>query len=111
MSLRYSGDNLFIAECKFWGGLKLYSDTIGQLFRYLTWRENIGVIITFVKEKGLTNIIRKAKQASSSHKTFLNGSMSDKDDSYFVSCHRFPEDEEKTVEIHHLLFTIHSPRV
>jgi hypothetical protein len=111
ISLRYSGDNLFIAECKFWRGLKLYNDAIDQLFRYLTWRENIGVIITFVKEKGLTAIIGKAKQASSSHKTFLNGSMSDRSDSYFVSCHRFPEDEEKTVEIHHLLFTIHSPRV
>jgi hypothetical protein len=111
ISLRYSGDNLFIAECKFWRGLKLHSDTIDQLFRYLTWRENIGVIITFVKEKGFTDIIRRAKQASSSHETFLDGSMSDRSDSYFVSRHRFPEDEEKTVEIHHLLFTIHSPRV
>jgi hypothetical protein len=111
ISLRYSGDNLFVAECKFWKGSGLYGDTIDQLFRYLTWRENIGVLITFVKEKALTSILRKAKEAVSSHPTFIDGSMRDRSELYFVSCHRFPEDEEKKVETHHLLFTIHSPRV
>lgn len=111
ISLRYSGDNLFVAECKFWRAPGLYSATIDQLFRYLTWRENIGVLITFVKEKDLTAIIGKAKEATSSHATFINDSMKDRSDSYFVSCHRFPEDKEKTVEVHHLVFTIHSPRM
>lgn len=110
ISLRYSNDNLFVAECKFWRGQGLYSETIDQLFRYLTWRENIGVLITFVREKDLTEILRKAKEATSSHTTYIDGSMKNRSDLYFVSCHRFPEDKEKTVEIHHLLFTIHSPR-
>lgn len=110
ISLRYSGDNLFVAECKFWGGQKLYSETIDQLFRYLTWRENIGVLITFVKEKELTAIFTKSKEATSLHPTYVENSMRDISDLYYLSRNLFPEDKEKIVEIHHLFFTIHSPR-
>lgn len=110
ISLLYSGNNLFVAECKFWGGIDLYADTIDQLFRYLTWRENIGVLVTFVCEKDFTSIIRKAKESTSAHSTFLPNSLMENAASYFVTRHLFPEDKEKTVEVHHLLFTIHSPR-
>ena len=36
--LRASGGAVLIAECKFWGGAKLYGATLEQLFGYLTWR-------------------------------------------------------------------------
>jgi len=110
ISLRYSGNNLFVAECKFWGGVDLYNNAIDQLFKYLTWRENIGVLIAFVRERDFTSIIRKSKEATSSHTTFIAGSLREKAASYFVTRHLFPEDKEKNIEIHHLLFTIHSPR-
>ena len=110
ISLRYSGNNLFVAECKFWGGANLYSAATDQLFKYLTWRENIGVLITFVRERDFTSIIRKSKEATSSHTTFVADSLREKAASYFVTRHLFPEDKEKNIEIHHLLFTIHSPR-
>lgn len=110
ISLRYSGNNLFVAECKFWGGVSLYNDAIDQLFKYLTWRENIGVLIVFVHERDFTSIIRKSKEAASSHTTFIAGTLREKAASYFVTQHIFPEDKEKNIEIHHLLFTIHNPR-
>jgi len=110
ISLRYSSNNLFVAECKFWGGVDLYNDAIDQLFKYLTWRENIGVLIAFVRERDFTSIIRKSKESTSSHTTFIAGSLREKAASYFVTRHLFPEDKEKNIEIHHLLFTIHSPR-
>lgn len=35
-----SGDrNIFIAECKFWGGPKVLSDAIDQLLSYSSWRD------------------------------------------------------------------------
>jgi hypothetical protein len=37
--VRSGGHNLFIAECKFWGGEQVLLDTTDQLFRYVTWRE------------------------------------------------------------------------
>lgn len=75
IALRYSGNNLFVAECKFWGGEDLYSKTIDQLFDYLTWRENIGVLIFFVREKNFPTIIRKAKKAVKTHNSFLSNSL------------------------------------
>jgi len=110
ISLSYSGNNLFIAECKFWGGMDKYSGTIDQLFRYLSWRENVGVLIIFVREKNFTSIIRKAKKSASSHNSFINNSIKEKSKSYFITRNVFPDDEEKTVEIHHLLFTLYSPQ-
>lgn len=110
ISLRYSGDNLFVAECKFWGGSTIYSETIDQLFRYLTWRENLGVILCFVKERDFTSIIEKAKNTTKSHKTYVQNSLREKSDSYFVTKHIFPEDRDKTVDIHHILFTIFVPK-
>jgi len=110
ISLRYSGDNLFVAECKFWGGEGPYKDTIDQLFRYLTWRENIGVLVIFARQKDFSSVIEKAKEATTLHGTFALGSLKDKTNSYFISRHHFPEDNQKIVEIHHLLFTIYSPR-
>lgn len=106
ISLRYSGDNLFVAECKFWGGSSVYTETIDQLFRYLTWRENLGVILCFVKERDFTSIIEKAKNTAMSHNTYVENSLKNKSDSYFVTRNTFPDDRDKTVEIHHILFTI-----
>ena len=110
ISLRYSGNNLFVAECKFWGGVKKYSETIDQLFGYLTWRENIGVLIFFVKQKHFTDIIKKAKESASSHNSFIPNSMCEKSKSYFTTQNIFPDDKQKRVVIHHLLFTIYYPK-
>lgn len=108
ISLRYSGNSLLVAECKYWRGVEAYRNAIEQLFTYLTWRENIGVLITFVRERDFTSIIRKSREAASSHSTFVVSSLKEKASSYFVTKHLFPEDEEKHLEIHHLLFTIYS---
>ena len=110
ISLLYSEDNLFVAECKFWAGSRVYSETIDQLFRYLTWRENLGVIICFVREKDFTSIIEKVRNSATAHVTYFQNSLRNKLDSYFVTKHIFPEDKHKTVDVHHILFTIYSIR-
>ena len=37
--IRVDGKNIFIGECKFWGGQKVLSDTINQLLSYSCWRD------------------------------------------------------------------------
>lgn len=37
--VRANGKNIFIAECKYWGGPKKLSDTIDQLLGYTSWRD------------------------------------------------------------------------
>jgi len=49
--LRFEGKNVFIAECKFWNGIKLFFETISQLLAYLTWRDSKAAVIIFVKTK------------------------------------------------------------
>lgn len=44
-----SGDkNIFIAECKFWGGPKKLSETIDQLLGYSSWRDTKTAVIILI---------------------------------------------------------------
>lgn len=65
------GRNLFIGECKFWGGAKGFIDTIDQLFRYTSWRDTKLAAIIFVREKDLTAVVDKAREALALHDQFV----------------------------------------
>src|SRR6266498_4143023 len=56
--IRHDGRNLFICECKFWEGPAGFTETIDQLFRYTGWRDTKLAIVMFVREKGLTAILK-----------------------------------------------------
>jgi hypothetical protein len=65
--VRHDNQNLFIAECKFWTGPKGFTDTIDQLFRYTAWRDTKLAIVMFVRERDVTALIEKARDALSEH--------------------------------------------
>ncbi len=91
--------------CKIWGGEKLYHDTIDQLRRYLTWRHNFGIMITFVKNKDFSSVLGKIKAAIQSSSTYLHG-FKEINQTHFISIHKI-EDDEKEVEIHHLVYNLY----
>jgi len=99
--------SLLTAECKKWDGQKLYSDTIDQLFDYLIWRQNYGILITFSDRAKFSEIVAKAKEKSLEHPTILKKKIDTIETSHFITEHRFPEDSAKTVIIHHLLFNLY----
>lgn len=102
------GRPVMVGECKFWGGAALYSDTLGrQLVRYIPWRHTLAVLITFAVRQNLTRVVREARQASMTHPSTV-GAIQDRSETYFVSNHVHPDDPEKTVEVHHLLFNLYS---
>ena len=70
LRIMYEGQNSFIAECKFWSGAKGLSDTLDQLFGYGGWRDTKLAAIMFVREKGLTEIVEKARAALAEHPQF-----------------------------------------
>src|SRR5262249_32136379 len=37
--IRHENKNIFVAECKFWGGYKELVEAINQLLSYTTWRD------------------------------------------------------------------------
>ena len=97
--------NILVSECKFYGGEKLYHDTINQLLGYLTWRQNYGIMITFSKNKDFTKVIEDAESIITSHSTYQSG-FKKLDDSHFISKHTLPTDDYKYVEIHHLYYNL-----
>lgn len=104
--LRISKGNILIIECKFWKGKKKYLEAIDQLFKYLTWRHNYGIIITFCKKKGFSEIIQNAIEITKKHSIFF-GSINKRNESQFESFHKFPDDDKKEVEIIHLLYNLY----
>lgn len=98
---------ILTAECKFWGGEKLYGETINQHFGYLKWRQNYAIQITFSKNQGFSEVIGKAIESAKSHPTYVDNSFCQINGTYFVTTNTFPEDSGKRVEIHHLLFNLY----
>jgi len=69
--IRHEGRNLFIAEGKFWGGAKAFGEAIDQLLSYAAWRDTKLALIVFVRERDLTSVIEKAREALGQHAQFV----------------------------------------
>ena len=65
--IRSEGKNVFIAECKFWRGEKLFLETVDQLLSYLSWRDSKTAVMIFNRNKGLSSVIETMKSAMEKH--------------------------------------------
>lgn len=70
--VRHEGNNLFIGECKFWSGAKGFVETIDQLYGYTAWRDTKLAVIMFVRERDLTTIIERGREALDRHDQFVS---------------------------------------
>ena len=68
--LRHEGQNLFIAECKFWQGKKELADAMDQLLGYITWRDTKTALIIFNRNKDLTSLLQKIQETVKEHKCY-----------------------------------------
>ena len=69
--LRYKNTNVFVAECKFWRGIKSYYAAIDQLLSYLTWRDSKTALILFVDNKEIIPVIEQIKNETTNHENFV----------------------------------------
>lgn len=102
ISLRVDSGHVLICECKFWSGANAYRDAMDQLFKYLTWRQNYGVLIHFCKLKDMTVAVSEGKRAVTEHSSFTDGTLQEQSETRFTSRHAHPQDANKSVEIIHL---------
>lgn len=66
-----SGDrNIFIAECKFWGGPAKLMDTVEQLLGYLSWRDSKTAILVFNRNRNFSNVLAAIAQTVMTHPNF-----------------------------------------
>jgi hypothetical protein len=99
--------NILIAECKFYGGAKLYHETIDQILGYLTWRQNFGIMISFCKQMNFTKVLSEAEATIKAHPTYDSG-FKIFAPAHLISKHTLPTDDYKYVEIHHLYYNLYN---
>jgi len=100
--LRPGGGGSLIAECKRWSGAKRYSQSLDQLFGYLTWRHGFGVLLTFSTTRDMIAAMTSARDVIAAHPSTVAGSVKAEGASRFASRHVHPQDRDKTVEVFHL---------
>ena len=104
--LRHEGNNVFIAELKFWRGQKAYLDTISQLLGYLTWRDSKSAVVIFVKNKDFSSVLETVKEATLEHSNCL-GFVSEKEEGWYH--YRFHINEDKNREVKLAVMMFHIP--
>lgn len=92
------GKNLFIGECKFWEGVKGFSETVDQLFGYAGWRDTKLAVVMFVREKGLTDVIEKARDALADHEQFVEWGEA-AEEAELRATMRWPGDEQRHADL------------
>lgn len=65
--IRQDGKNIFIGECKFWGGSKKLTETIDQLLGYSSWRDTKVAVLVFNRNKDLSKVIDAAHETTGNH--------------------------------------------
>ena len=65
--IRHDNRNIFIAECKFWGGPKVHIETIDQILGYLSWRDTKAAIVVFNRNKDFGKVLESIKETTSNH--------------------------------------------
>lgn len=71
--IRVQDRNIFIGECKFWGGGKAFLDTITQLLGYLSWRDTKAAVIMFNRNADFTGMLKAMEAAISKHPNLKRG--------------------------------------
>ena len=66
-----SGDrNIFIAECKFWSGPAMLTETIDQLLGYLSWRDSKVAVLLFNRNKDFSKVLEAIPETVKAHPNF-----------------------------------------
>ena len=98
--IRSEGKNIFIAECKYWGGPNTLTAAINQLLGYTSWRDTKVAVIIFNRNKGFTGVLDSIKSTTKEHpncKRELN-QRSESSFSYIFS-HRDDANREITLTV------------
>jgi hypothetical protein len=68
--IRVDDKNIFIGECKYWGGPKMLTDTIDQLLGYSSWRDTKVAVIIFNRRKNFTAVLDSIAGVVESHENY-----------------------------------------
>lgn len=104
--VRVDDRNVFIGEAKFWSGEKALAEAIDQLFNYAAWRDTKLAVVVFVREKGLSAILGKARTALEGHPSFDSWEDAAAETELRASV-RWPGDTDRLADLN--VFLVHTP--
>jgi len=105
--IRHEGENVFVAECKFWSGEKGLRNAIDQLLGYLTWRDSKTAILLFVQRKKIGPVLEKARTAVIGHPCYVSEKGEEEQGRANFRMH-LPEDESRGGDL--ALLAFHFPK-
>lgn len=105
--IRVEDRNVFIGECKFWGGPKKFTDALDQLLSYTTWRDTKAALLIFVKKGDITAITEKAAVAVRAHPNFKRDGKHDTEDRHDFVLH-INGDTNRELKLALMIFAISS---
>ena len=68
--IRSSDRNVFVAECKFWGGPARLTETIDQLLGYLSWRDSKAAVLLFNRNKDFSKVLAAIPSTVKAHPNY-----------------------------------------
>ena len=103
--LRVDGKNVFIAECKFWKGQKVYGATIDQLLGYSSWRDTKTAILVFNRNRDTSKVLGEIKAATEAHPNYKRSVSWHHESGYRFVMHH-PSDKNRELIMTVLVFDI-----
>ncbi len=101
-----SGDkNIFIAECKFWGGPKNLVATIEQLLGYSSWRDTKVAVVVFNRNKDFSKVLDAIPSAVKSHPNYKRD-LAGSSDTVFRYCFAHKDDKNRELFLTVLAFDV-----
>lgn len=105
-----SGDrNIFIAECKFWGGPKKLSETIDQLLGYSSWRDTKTAVIIFNRNRDLSRVLAAIPETVKQHPNFKR-EIAGSTETRFRYCFSHRDDANRELLLTILVFDVPTPQ-
>jgi hypothetical protein len=106
--IRHENKNVFVAECKFWGGYEALKKTADQLLGYTTWRDTRTALIIFSRNQDFTNVIKEAQRAMKDYKHYKSGPQKESETRFrYVLTH--PDDKQRDIIVTLMLFNMPKP--
>lgn len=105
--LRYDSSVVFVGECKYWKGEKIFLKTIDQLLGYLTWRNSKVAVINFVQNNEFSDVLEKVKTSIKTHTNYLK-QLKANDETWFN--YKFHLNGDRNREIDLAVISFHLPK-
>lgn len=106
--VRSEGKNIFIAECKFWGGAKKLIETIDQLLGYTSWRDTKTAVIVFNRNRDFSRVLSTISETAKAHPNFKREIIGS-NETQFRYCFAHRDDSNRELLLTILAFDVPNP--